>query len=522
MSSIYEKLRQNRWFLPFFMFVLGGLNAKTFDASIFDSRFVQTASVVFLVVSLSAFLLCLSKLTAKKALFVGWCYGLGVYAWGINWLYISLFKFGGASLFFAILANIFVVLVLSLYWAASAYLVCKLGKTPTQRFLLAAPVIALCEWVRSVFFIGFPWLSIGYSQVDSLFAPYASLGGVWLLSFLVIFALVLLIFIAIGVKTKNNKQIALATMILLLLVGGRFAMPEFTQVVKSAEVMLVQGNIDVTTKFDPLQKEQNIIKYFELTEAGLNDYPASVVVWPETALPFFYFQIEDVVESLRRYQSSRDFTLVTGMPLGDVMNGEYYNGVIALGAEQDSDQYYHKYHLLPFGEYLPMRWLFSFFEEQVEIPFSDFTRGKALQKPFVIDGVAYASSICFESAFGDEIRHSSATANVLLNVSNDGWFDRSKALTQHLQILRLRAIEAQKPIIRATNTGVTAFIDYRGGIMKTTQPFETGVVTGRIEARSGTTPYTRYGDKPWLLFFVVFIILIKFVGNRRVHVRKTI
>lgn len=516
------KAWQKHWFLPFFILLLGGLNAKAFDAGIFDSNLLQQSSIVFLLLSLFIFLYLIIKQTPKKALFLGWCYGLGVYAWGVNWVYISLYKFGSATLFFAILANVFVVFILSLYWAINAYLICKLGKTTSQRLLLAAPIIALFEWVRSVFFIGFPWLSLGYSQIDSIFTPYASLGGVWLLSFLVVLFVALLLLIVYGVYYKQNSQVVLSTILLLALLVGRFAVPTFTTEFKSAEVMLVQGNIDVTTKFDPIEKEQNILKYFNLTEDGLGDYSPDLVVWPETALPFFQFQIEDIVESLRKYQALNSFQLVTGMPLGDVSQGEYYNGVIALGTEQSSDQYYHKYHLLPFGEYLPMRWLFSFFEEQVEIPFADFSRGEAVQQPFIIDGVAYAASICFESAFGDEIRHATNNANVLLNVSNDGWFDRSKALTQHLQILRLRAVEAQKPIIRATNTGITAMIDYQGKVVKTTQPFATGVVTGKIVSRSGETPYTRYGDKPWLGVFIVFIILIKFVGSRQLHVRKTI
>lgn len=190
--------------------------------------------------------------------------------------------------------------------------------------------------------------------------------------------------------------------------------------------------------------------------------------------------------------------------LGDMQAGIYHNSVISLGRVNG---FYHKRRLLPFGEYLPLRTVLDFFRRYVDIPMADFTPGGGEQPLLQAAGCPVGISICFEAVFGSEIRRSLPQAQWLVNVSNDAWFGHSLAPYQHLQINRMRALEAGRWLARATNTGLTAIIDERGRIVAQGEPFVAEVVRGQVQPLTGATPYVRCGDSCTVVLLAVLLAL---------------
>ncbi|PIE45543.1 MAG: apolipoprotein N-acyltransferase [Gammaproteobacteria bacterium] len=500
--------------------VCGIFQALAFDADV--SSPLRWLSPVFSCLSLIGFLSLIERFSPKRLALLGYLFGLGLFGWGLNWIYISMATFGGASLLFAVLANIGVIAYLSLYWLTTAYLIARLGKTTNQRLLLAAPIIALLEWLRSLLFIGFPWLSIGYAWIDTPLAQLSRFGGVFLVSFTVILACAVTL---LTVK-KTSKVLLLSGLLVAVAV---FVIPFSTTGEKpglrqpveqsakqSIKVALLQGNMPVITRYDDERMTDNLMTYSRLTDEVIHrEDNIELVIWPESAIPYFYQEVGDFLTVIDAMQRHQDFDLIAGLPTADWSKKIFYNSILLKKKNDNNNlpQFYHKQHLLAFGEYLPFRWLFAFFNDFVAIPRGDFSRGDAVQQPFVSHGVAFSPSICFEAVFGDEIRRNAAQADVLLNISNDAWFGRSKAQLQHLNIARMRAIENQKMLIRATNNGRTVIVDQRGQITQSIPAFQRGYLVGRVSANRQLTVYARFGDTPWIVFFTLMLCLILMFGQ---------
>ncbi len=247
-------------------------------------------------------------------------------------------------------------------------------------------------------------------------------------------------------------------------------------------------------------------RYVELTE---DHWDAKVIVWPETAVPAFYHQLADtffarLTEAAKLHESS----LLVGVPVGDADGGpQYYNGLVSIGGDRPAA--YRKRHLVPFGEFLPLKPVLGFILDILQIPLSDFSAGDARQPLLQAGGWPLMATVCYEDAFGNEGRVGLPEAAYLVNVSNDAWFGDSIAPHQHLQMARMRALETGRYMLRATNTGVTAVIGPDGKVVKQLPQFESAVLTADIEPRSGATPYVRYGDGPvvWVLLIALGILL---------------
>ncbi|MGY0400039.1 MAG: apolipoprotein N-acyltransferase [Ostreibacterium sp.] len=482
--------------------VLGFIQALAFDIA-FDSLWI-IASPVLSFISLLGFLYLLQHLTPKRALLFGYLFGIGVFGWGLNWVYISMANFGGASLLFAVFANVAVVAYLALYWLLNAYLICRLGTTPNQRLLLAAPIIALLEWLRSVFLFGFPWLSIGYGWIETPLSHLSSFGGVFFISFIVVCIVALLL-----LKWQRwYKSLLLAVVLMLIPIIYYLSMsPQYET--RTLKVALLQGNMPVITDYNEVKMVKNLTQYHRLTEQVLdNKEKPDVIIWPESAVPYFYNQAKPFLNTIKALQTAKGVDLITGITQANVETKAVYNAMLFQEKNSIKAIFYNKQHLLPFGEYLPFRSIFAFFKDFVNIPMSDFSRGKMIQKGFKVNGVILSPSICFEIVFGDEIRQNAQHAGVLLNISNDAWFGQSKAQTQHLNIARMRAIENNKYLIRSTNNGLTAIVKPDGEIQASMPAFQSGYVTGIISPNNQKTLYTRYGDRPWLMFFILIIIAV--------------
>lgn len=434
---------------------------------------------------------------------LGFFYGLGYFGVGLHWVYISLHSFGGAPLAFAILANVLLVLVLAAF-PAIAGLILRLFSRPDSVLRAALIPFAwmLAELGRSFIIGGFPWLSIGYSQFAAPLEGLAPLSGVFGIG-------LVLMLIASLLALSMRRKILLPGVIAALLVFITWPTRHLsftTPVAYPFTVALVQGNIPQLTKFDPGLIHSHIGHYIDLS-VRRNE---SVIIWPETAIAFMEEDVKNgVLQELDRFFAARGQTLVSGIPTGSLADGIYYNSVIALGKGSGR---YHKHHLLPFGEYLPMRSLFAIFNDYVDIPLSDFSRGEANQAPLMTNGIPAGVSICFEATFGREVRNALPHAQYLINVSNDGWFEDSIAADQHLQMNQMRALELGREMARATNNGITVFLDEKGRIKRQLPRFERGVLSGQVQSHIGQTPYARYGDNIFYIAMGIYALFLAFLA----------
>mgnify|MGYP001343490336 FL=1 len=348
--------------------------------------------------------------------------------------------------------------------------------------LFFAALWMLFDWLRGALFSGFPWLVLGYSQAPGTpLAGFAPVLGVYGLSLLTALAAALLARWRIGLP------------VLLLLLASGLALSQIawtTPSGKPVSVALVQGNVPQQMKWDPIHFFRTLRLYRDLVEA----HPAQLTVLPETAAAAFYDQLPpEFVTDLKRLAQRQGGDLILGTVTGG--GTQYWNTAVFLGASPS--QQYSKTHLVPFGEFIPAG--FSWFLQVASIPMSEFSRGPAMQPPLAIAGQQVAINICYEDAFGEELIPSLPAATMLVNMSNTAWFGRSLAQPQHLQIAQMRALETGRPMLRATNTGMTAIIRPNGTVQAVLPAFTTDVLHAEVQGYQGMTPYARWGNAVALL-----------------------
>jgi apolipoprotein N-acyltransferase len=271
-------------------------------------------------------------------------------------------------------------------------------------------------------------------------------------------------------------------------------------------VSLVQGNVLQDIKFDPEFRATTFDRYLRLVEQTRG----RLVVLPESAFPMFSDEVPDtVLLSLIRIASARNGDVLLGLftalpPEAGGDEPRYFNTVVALG---DSDlQFYRKNHLVPFGETIPLKPVIGWFVRSVlNIPLADQARGGATQAALNVAGQRVAVNICYEDAFGRELIHGARQAGILVNVTNDAWYGRSIAALQHNQIAAARALELGRPMLRATNTGITSSIGHDGRELARLPWFTTGVLEVTVTGRTGETPYLQTGDWPALVLSLLLI-----------------
>ena len=442
--------------------------------------------------------------TPRRAAVWGGLFGLGAYGFGISWIFISLYEYGHAPAPFAALATFLVVLVMALYWAVLGGVLVRWGPPPgPKRWLLVFPALwSLLDWLRSWLFSGFPWLAVGYSQTDAplgQLAPYLGVFGVgWA---------VLVSAGALWTLARCTHQWTRLGSLALLVTAwlGAWGLGQWSWVESAGtplRVALVQGNVAQDRKWEPDVLEETLSRYVRLSVAEHGS--SQVIIWPETAIPVFLSEAASFVAALTAEAEKAQVDYLVGIPSGIVATKLFHNSIIGIG---HTPGLYHKRRLLPFGEYLPLRGFFGFFRGWVDIPMADFSSGASDQPLLRAGGQPVGLSICFEAVFGAEIRRALPEATWLVNVSNDAWFKDSLAPHQHLQIARMRAMEVQRSMARATNTGISAFIDERGQIQAQGPQFETTVVRGEIQPWRGLTPYARWGDGPIVAWLVGLLAL---------------
>jgi apolipoprotein N-acyltransferase len=456
--------------------------------------------------------------STRAGFFVGFVWGLGFFIAGVSWVFVSLSVYGGMAAWLAALATFLFCAFLALFPAMVGALQTypkghqRWRVSPTLRLLLLIPLAwGVMEWMRGWIFTGFPWLVMGYSQAPaSPLAGYAPLVGVYGVSFLLALIAALL---AWSVTTRGllAQRAWAAVAILALGVGGQalrgvaWTTPEGAP----TSVALLQGNIPQDMKWQPEKTRATLDIYLRMAAAS----PAQLIVLPETALPLFEADLPEAYRAELTFlgrQNGGD--VLTGLPTGSPY-GAYYNSVTSFGSAPS--QRYHKVHLVPFGEYIPLKAVWGWVIEVLHIPLSDFARGAADQQPLAIGGQRVAANICYEDAFGEEIIRQLPAASVLVNVSNLAWFGDSFAPWQHAQMSQMRALETGRMMLRATNTGVTAIIDAQGHLLASLPLFTAGSLSGTIQGYAGSTPYVRWGNAPVQVLWGILGAGLLLVGLRR-------
>ena len=426
-------------------------------------------------------------------------FGLGLFIFGIYWIYICLQKFGGMPEILAILSTFILCLFLSLFFLSLSVF----PKFKNQPLLVAA-IFTLVEWVRSWIFTGFPWLTLGYSQVEgSPLAGYIPITGIYGVSFLLILTSHLLFLLL----NKAHQRLWIIFLIIIIWGGGHFLKKiEWTEPNGDPiEVTLLQGNVKQDEKWDQTKIKKILNKY----ESLILKSNSPLTVLPETSIPLLLEYVpSNYLNKIKRHMNKIDGNLILGVI--ERNDADIYNSAISFG--EDESQKYRKYHLVPFGEYVPLRSIFGFiYEDLLNMPFNDLSRGERIQLPMKFDQQKIAINICYEDVFGNEIIRQLPNANILLNMSNDAWYGHSIAAEQHLQISQARAIETGRMMLRATNTGVTAFINEKGKVINKLPQFQSGSLTQNVQGFNGSTPFIKYGHFPILIlcFLITSITLLR-------------
>jgi apolipoprotein N-acyltransferase len=404
--------------------------------------------------------------------------------------------------------------VLALYLAAALGLFARwrTGR-PLVDALLFAALWLLAELARGVLFTGFPWVASGYAQVDgpqAKLAPWVGVYGMGAVGAFVAAAVALA-----WPPTGARRAIVIALAALALDIVDNATGPiEFSTPTRTLQVTLLQGNVPQEQKFATEHQGEALQWHVE----GLLAARGDLVVAPETAVPYLPWQMpEGFWAGLReRFATGRTHALF-GVPLGSEQDG-YTNS--AVGFAPGRPEYrYDKHHLVPFGEFIPNG--FKWFTRMMNIPLGDFNRGVLDAPSFVVQGERVAPNICYEDLFGEELaarfRDPGAAPTIFANISNIGWFGDTIAVDQHLNISRLRALEFQRPMLRATNTGATVIIDHRGAVTESLKPYTREVLEGVVQGRAGMTPFARWASRYglWPLALLAAACVAAFAGYAR-------
>ena len=445
--------------------------------------------------------------TPRHAAWLGFWFNFGTFCTGIYWIYTGVHTLAPAWIALSLMMGL--VSIMALYHALLGYAVARwLPPHGALRWLVGLPAAwAFIEWWRGWFLSGFAWLSLGYTQTDTWLAALAPVIGIYGVSGVLLLSAGALVALVRG--STRTRVIAVVVLIVPWIVARTLAGVEWTQASgKPVGVAIAQGAIPQSEKWLESNHDATLNLYRKLAESG---FGTPLIVFPEASLPDLANELGPYLRSLYRDASSHGSAVVLGILRADE-EARYYNSVLALA---DDVQWYSKNHLVPFSEFFPVPGVVM---RVMNLPFGDFTRGGDAQPPLRAAGLKLATTICYEDAYGSSQLAVLREADVLVNVTNDAWFGRGSARYQHLQIARMRAIEAQRYMLRAANDGISAVIGPRGEVVASAPEFKRFVLHSSVTPRMGLPPYARMGN--WLIVAVATLglavaVLVPVVARRR-------
>ena len=436
------------------------------------------------------------------------------------WLFVAMHTYAGLPAIVAALAVALLAGALGLYYAAAMGIYWHLRqRRPGLSSIVFATMWTVAEMARGTWLTGFGWGATGYAHLTGPLAFYIPWLGVYGVGTLAAW-IAAVVGSGLRVRSKRQWQPYAVALVLTLGLWAPASLQNWTQPSGTLTVSLLQGNIPQDEKFEAGTGVRKALQWYA---ESMRTARGSLVVAPETAIPLLPQQLpEDYWDALQRVYASRNQAALLGIPLGSYQQG-YTNSVVGLNPKQAGIWRYDKHHLVPFGEFIPP--FFKWFTRLMNIPLGDFNRGDLGQASFEWQGQRVAPNICYEDLFGEELAARfvapALAPNLFANVSNLGWFGNSIAIDQHLNISRMRALEFQRPFVRATNTGATAIINHEGQVTAALPRLTEGVLEGEVQGRSGLTPYAwwvaRFGLWPlWIAAWLVIAVAWRTKpGNRQ-------
>ena len=451
------------------------------------------------VLSPLALIFCWQLASSKRILWRGWLFGVGFFATSTSWIYISIHDFGGTYAAIALFLTMLFIAFMALFPALAGFLShCFFPRRRFGYWLIGIPACwVFTEWLRSTLLSGFPWVLLGYSQVDGL-AAYLPILGTYGVTFLLLF-LSGLCYIAWHERWRY-KLIAISGIIAIILLNFILPTQWITPSQQQLSVSLIQGNVSQSLKWNSDRFLQILNNYAHVTA---QEFGQDMIILPESAIPVPSWAVSEYLDTLGQKAKAHNSAVVIGVPVEN-NNQHYFNTMLVYGNGSGA---YYKRHLVPFGEFVPfgsiLRGTINFFN----IPMSDFIPGDKSQPLISINNILIAPLICYEIAYSHLVFSTMPQAQMILLINDDSWFGHSNAAQQHIQIAQTRALETGRYILFESNTGVTAIINPWGKIIKQAPLDQPYVLRGHAVAINGSTPLMRYGQTAVLLSIAIIFLL---------------
>lgn len=455
------------------------------------------------IVSMAVFGLLLNQQSLKTVLLRSWFFAVGMYGVGVSWIYVSISGFGGAPAPLASFLVIVFAFFMAVLFSIPFYVYGRWFSQHKLGMLLAFPATwLLSEWLRTWLFTGFPWLFAGYAGQYTWLAGWAPVTGVMGLS--LISALTAGLLAQLAYRPVKSFSLFCAGAIAALLWIGGFALKkiEWTQASTTpTTIAIVQPNINQEDKW----KLDSRVTTKDLLRSSTEPlWGHNIIIWPEAAVTEVYSEALPFLNEMNRKAADSHSGLITGIIFDDAEKEAYYNSVVTFG---DAIGIYHKRRLVPFGEYVPMEWLRNLIEF-FNLPTSIISLGPQDQHGLKSGDIFIAPSVCYEVAYPDLVASSARDSQLLLSISNLGWFGDSLGRHQFLQMAQMRAMETQRYHAYSTNNGPSAIIDRQGNITEKTRPFTQTVLSSEIFAATGDTPFMKFGSLPLVILCTMALLII--------------
>lgn len=456
------------------------------------------------IVAIGLLVRLVSDATPNSAFWCGWCFGLGMFGTGIAWIYRGIVAFGDTPWLIAALLSVGFVAFISLFLAISMWLFRRfIPARPIATLLVFPAVWVLVEWSRYWPLSGLPWLYAGGGHLSSPLAGWLPVLGAMGTSYWVAFTA------AAGFVAWKQRKINWLVIMLSPWVAGA-GLGEVDWVTPQSDelaVALVQANTPLDVKWQEGAYEE-IVATLQSITYGIEG--ADLIVWSETAVPKPYPEARVWLDEVGRRTRQQGSTLITGIRDQRFSDGSWhtYNSVVLFG---DTPSFYDKRHLVPFGEFVPLEYWIRGWIPYFDLPNSHSSAGASEQKPATIVRWRVAALVCYEIAFANTVFKDLQTADLLVVVSNSNWFGKSLEVWQQYEMVRLRAAENGRPVIQASNDGITLIVDHRGEVVAEADPYVSTVLTGTATRVSGRTPFSYWGND--LSVILSGILVLVFYGR---------
>jgi len=473
-------------------------------------------------IALVPFFYSLRGKTVAQGAKSGFCVGMLFYVGLIYWIVYVIVVYGNLPYFAGIALMLLLAAYLSLYFALFAAGIIYL-KSRDIPLILSAPLLwVVLEFIKSNFLVGFPWENLGHSQyLHSRLIQIADLTGGYGISFLIVLVNAIVYDLLTLRNARKKALIEVALGVVLMASVCLYGILRETQVHEavtmspSTQVSLIQGNVDQSVKWSPLYQKETMEIYHALSLAAKNVSVPGMLVWPETAVPFYFQNVDDMHLRIVSLALQTGSWLLFGSPsyADDEAGTTFANSAFLLSPEGETVARYDKVHLVPYGEYVPLRRFFPFIKK-LTAGIGDFKSGEGFF-PMEAGGRKIGVLICYEGILAEAGRaYKRQGAELLVNITNDAWFGNTSAPYQHLSMTVFRAVENRLFLARAANTGISAIIDPTGKILKQSGIFERTILQGEIKFLKIPTVYSRYGDL--FVYLCLFILAsIYFISERR-------